>query len=86
MLMMMHDHILMHRNFSGYPKELKEDMRSYSLHKILKTFRAGKPSKCHFKNSMKAKCFGYYSHAIFNNYLVVIARHYKYLNGWRGYY
>lgn len=86
LFMMMHDHILQHNNFRNYPNELKEDMRSYSLLKILKTFRGGHPSKCHFKHKMREKCFGYYSHAIFNNYLIVIGRHYKYLNMWRGYY
>lgn len=61
-------------------------MRSFSLLKIIKTFRRGYPSRCHFKYKMREKCFGYYSHAIFNNYLIVIGKHYKYLNMWRGMY
>ena len=86
MLLLMHDHILKHSNFRHYSKELKEDMKSFSLLKILKTFSPRKPQRCHFDMKKKEKCFGYYSHAIFNNYLIVIGKHYKYLNGWKGLY
>ena len=79
MLLLMHDNILVHNNFRRYSKELKEDMRSYSIGKILK-------SLMRFDLSKKDKCFGYYSHAIFNNYVYIIMKHYKYVNGWKGYY
>lgn len=44
-------------------------MMSYSLLKILKNLRV-------FDLRRKAKCFGYYSHAIFNNYKRAVMKHY----------
>lgn len=36
LLMSMHDGILHHKNFNKYRKDLKEEMKSYSLYRILK--------------------------------------------------
>ena len=74
MILEMHNRILTHRNFHYYRDELKEEMRSFSLVKII-----GK-GIYQFDTSRKDRCFGYFSHAIFNNYLTVVMRYYRKLN------
>lgn len=32
----LHDHILQHKNFRGYRQDLKDEMKSYSLYRIIK--------------------------------------------------
>lgn len=68
-----HNNILKHKNFNRYPQEVKEEMRSFSIAKIVKSeMRRFDPSK--------AKAFSYLTRAIFLNYLTVIGKYYKRLN------
>ncbi len=49
-------------------------MRSFSIQKII---AKGLYS---FDTSRKDRCFGYFSHAIFNNYITIVMRYYRRLN------
>jgi len=73
MLLSMHDGVLRHKNFNKYRQDLKEEMKSYSLYRIL---------KCGLKSfdKNKAKAFSYFTRAIFTNYVTVVMRYYKRLN------
>ena len=73
MLLSMHDGVLRHKNFNKYRQDLKEEMKSYSLYRIL---------KCGLKSfdKNKAKAFSYFTRSIFMNYITVIMRYYKLIN------
>ena len=64
--------ILNHSNFRNYTKELKEDMKSYALFKLIKGL---KNYNFQFNNP-----FAWCSQACFNAYLTIIGKHYKQLN------
>lgn len=74
----MHDHILNHRNFRGYRKDLKDEMKSFSLFRIL---------KCGLKSFKfgTSKPFSYFTRAIFLNYLTCIGKYYEHLNKHQAY-
>ncbi len=78
MLLSMHDGVLRHKNFNKYRQDLKEEMKSYSLYRIL---------KCGLKSFDKnrAKAFSYFTRSIFMNYITVIMRYYKLINNQREY-
>ena len=64
--------ILNHSNFRNYSKELKEDMRSYAIWKLVKGL---KNYNFQFNNP-----FAWISMAYWNAFLTTIYRHYKQLN------
>ena len=74
MILDMHNHILTHRNFHDYREDLKDEMRSFSIEKILAR------GLYLFDVGRKDRCFGYFSHAIFNNYITIVMRYYRRLN------
>lgn len=78
LLLLMHKNILRHANFRNYREDLKEEMASFSVYRILKN---GLKS---FKFGM-ATPFSYFSRAIFNNFYTVLSRYYKRMNGHRAY-
>lgn len=72
MLLELHDHVLRHKNWNRYPEEVKEDMKAYSLYRILKNgLKTYDPSK--------AKAFSYFTKAVFMNYLNVVKKYYRQL-------
>ena len=73
MLLSMHDGVLRHKNFNKYRQDLKEEMKSYSLYRIL---------KCGLKSFDKnrAKAFSYFTRSIFMNYITIVMRYYRRLN------
>lgn len=78
LLITMHDHILNHRNFRGYRQDLKDEMKSFSLFRIL---------KCGLKSFKfgTSKPFSYFTRAIFLNYLTCIGKYYERLNKHQAY-
>ena len=79
MLLEMHDGILKHSNFRNYRQDLKDEMKSYSLYRILK---CGLKS---FKVDGKSTPFAYFSRSIFLNYYTVLGRYYKRINAHEAY-
>lgn len=73
LLMTLHDHILTHKNFNRYNQDLKDEMKSYSLFRIL---------KCGLKSYKfdGSSPFSYFTRAVFQNYITVIMRYYRKLN------
>lgn len=71
--MTLHDHILTHKNFNRYNQDLKDEMKSYSLFRIL---------KCGLKSYKfdGSSPFSYFTRAVFQNYITVIMRYYRKLN------
>lgn len=70
----LHDHILEHKNFRGYRPDLKDEMKSYSLYRIIKRgLRTWDPNR-------GCKAFSYITRAIFHNYITILARYYSKLN------
>ena len=69
----MHDNVLRHKNFNRYRQDLKDEMKSYSLYRIL---------KCGLKSFKfgTSKPFSYFTRSIFLNYITVISRYYDRLN------
>lgn len=70
----LHNDVLLHRNFNRYQVEVKEDMRSYSLERIMKR---GLET---FDLSRKTQCWTYYTHSVFLNYYVWLKTHYRNIN------
>ena len=64
--------LLNHSSFRNYSKELKEDMRSFGLYKLIKGL---KNYNFKFNNG-----FAYCTQALWNAYITVIGRHYKHQN------
>jgi hypothetical protein len=70
----LHDHILQHKNFRGYRQDLKDEMKSYSLYRIIKRgLETWNPEK-------GGKAFSYLTRAIFQNFITIISRYYRRLN------
>lgn len=74
LLLDLHNSVLLHRNFNRYPTEVKEDMRSYSLMRVLKR---GLDS---FNVARKDECWSYYTHGIFMNYYAFLKQYYNKMN------
>lgn len=72
MLMAIANKYLNHSNFRNYTKELKEDMRSYGLYKVL---RGLKNYNFKFNNP-----FAWVTQAFRNAFLSIIVQHYKHIN------
>ena len=72
MLIAIANKYLNHSNFRNYSKELKEDMRSYGLYKVL---RGLKNYNFKFNNP-----FAWVTQAFRNAFLSVIVQHYKHIN------
>lgn len=72
MLLAIANKYLNHSNFKNYTKELKEDMRSYGLYKVL---RGLKHYNFKFNNP-----FAWVTQAFRNAFLSVIMQHYKHIN------
>ena len=64
----------MHRNFRGYRQDLKDEMKGYSLLRIIK---CGLNS---FDPNRGCKAFSYLTRAIFQNFITIITRYYRKLN------
>ena len=75
LLLQLHRNILGHKNFVRYSRDLKDEMVSYSLWRILKS-----GLKC-YDPAKGSTPFAYFSAAAFRNYVTVIKRYYKALNG-----
>lgn len=73
MLLDMHRHILMHNNFNRYRQDIKDECLSYSVYRILKRGLAT-------YNFDKRNPFGYFTRAIWTNYIFVLKRYYNRLN------
>lgn len=72
-MILLHDKILCHKSFCRYRLDLKEEMKSYSLYRILKCgLKSFKPGK--------SKAFSYFTRAIFVNYISCLQKYYKRLN------
>ena len=71
--MALHDNVLRNRSFNKYRQDLKEEMKSYSLFRVLKrglaTWRFD-----------RGRAFSYFTRAIFQNYITVLRRYYRRLN------
>ena len=78
MLLKLHDQILKHKNFCRYSISLQEEMKSYSLFRIL---------KCGLSSFdfQKTSPFSYFTRAVFQNYIQVINKYYKHINNHRQY-
>ena len=72
MFMLIGNKLLNHSSFRNYSKELKEDMLSYFLFKIIKGLK-----NYNFKFSNP---FAFITMAAWNSYLSVINKHYKQMN------
>lgn len=72
MLMMLGDKVLNRSEFRNYPKELKEDCRSFFFYKALKGL---KNYDFKFNNP-----FSWLTQCAFNSYLSVLKKHYKHVN------
>lgn len=78
LLIALHDNVLRHHNFNRYRQDLKEEMKSYSLFRILKCgLQSFDPDK--------SKAFSYFTRSIFMNYIAVIKRYYNRLNRHQAY-
>lgn len=73
----LHNGILKHKNFSGYRQDLKDEMKSYSLYRILKNGL--------FTFDFSKSPFSYFTRAVFCNYMNVIKRYYRRLNKHQAY-
>ena len=78
-LIALHDHILQHRNFARYRQDLKDEMKSWSLFRILKRGLAT------YDSSRGSTPFSYFTRAVFMNYYSVIMKYYKEINHRREY-
>lgn len=72
MLLAIANKFLNHSNFRNYSKELKEDMRSYGLYKVI---RGLKNYNFKFNNP-----FSWVTQAFYNAFLTIIGKHYKHIN------
>lgn len=72
MLMMLGDKVLNRSEFRNYPKELKEDCRSFFFYKAIKGL---KNYDFKFNNP-----FSWLTQCAFNSYLSVLKKHYKHVN------
>jgi hypothetical protein len=72
MLILLHDNILLHSNFRMYRQDLKDEMKSFSLFRILKCGL--------YSYNFKTSPFSYFTRSIFVNYIQVLKRYYRKLN------
>lgn len=76
LLIQLHDNILRHANFRGYNDDVKDEMRGYSIMRILRRgLNTWKPET--------GKLFSYLTRAIFHNYITILGRYYRKLNNHR---
>lgn len=73
LLMVMHDRILGHRDFREYRRDIKEEMMSFSLFRILKRGLAT-------YDPARGSPFSYFTRTIFQNYVTVLRRYYRRVN------
>lgn len=73
LLILLHDRIMGSGSFRGYRQDLKDEMRSFSIYRIL---------KCGLKSYdfSKKNPFGYFTRAIQMNYIQVLKQYYNRLN------
>ena len=69
LLLLLHDRMLGHLKFRGYPQEVKEDMRSYSL---LRVFKRGLAT---YKFS--GSPFSYFTRGVYMNYITFLRKRYR---------
>lgn len=69
LLLLLHDRMLGHFKFRGYPQEVKEDMRSYSL---LRVFKRGLAT---YKFS--GSPFSYFTRGVYMNYVTFLRKRYR---------
>lgn len=65
--------MLKHEAFRGYRQDIKDEMKSFSIFRIL---------KCGLKSYKfdKKNAFGYFTNACYRNYIQVLGRYYTKLN------
>lgn len=73
------DNVLLHKNWRNYKQDLKDDMRSRAIEKIMKY---GLP---HFNPDKGSTAFSYFTRICFTSYMEVVARYYKNLNNHQKY-
>ena len=73
LMLTLHDHVLSNACFRGYSRDVKDEMKSYSLYRVFKrglaSFRFG-----------TSKPFSYFTRAVIMNYITVARRYYRELN------
>ena len=72
MMIMIADKLLNHSSFRNYPLEVKQDLRSLGL---LKLIRGLKNYNFKFNNA-----FAYFTQALWNSYITGLTKHYKQIN------
>lgn len=73
----LHDGVLRHKCFNRYRPEVKEEMKSWSVYRILKTGLAS--------YDFQRSPFSYFTRAVFMNYANVLRAYYRRLNRHRKY-
>lgn len=68
------NNILLHASFRNYNTDLKDEMRSFAIEKLMKY------GIMHFDPAKKSKAFSYFSRIIFTSYMTIIMKYYKRLN------
>lgn len=73
LLILLHDRIMGSGKFRGYRQDLKDEMKSFSIYRIL---------KCGLKSYdfSKKNPFGYFTRAVQLNYIQVLKQYYNRLN------
>lgn len=69
LILLLHDRMLGHFRFRGYPQHVKEDMRSYSL---LRVFKRGLAT---YKFS--GSPFSYFTRGVYMNYVTFLRKFYR---------
>lgn len=72
MMIMIADKLLNHSSFRNYPLEVKQDLRSLGILKLVKGL---KNYNFKFNNA-----FAYFTQALWNSYITGLAKHYKQIN------
>lgn len=73
------NNVLLHKNWRNYSQDIKDDMRSRALEKII---RYGLP---HFSPDKGSTAFAYFTRICFTSYMEVVVRYYKNLNNHQKY-
>lgn len=72
-MMTIAQHIMTSRHFNGYPKEIREDMISDGVIKIIKNLK-------NMKEEYKSSFFSYWTRCIWTASIVYLGKHYKNIN------
>lgn len=73
------NNVLLHKNWRNYKQDLKDDMRSRAIEKIMKY------GLLHFNPDKGSTAFSYFTRICFTSYMEVVVRYYKNLNNHQKY-